>query len=99
MGFAPSRWIAALVQSNLTRQPVLTDAELQAVLESNRELAALGRNLNQVAKALNEAFHETDRVRFDLIQELADEVRMNRNAIRSLVRASRDVWSGTDGTH
>lgn len=91
-GMVPSRWVAALVQSNLRREPVMTDAELAALQESNRELAAIGRNINQIARAINEAFHQTERVRLDKLAELAQAIKENRGAIRSLVRASQHAW-------
>ncbi|KWF77594.1 hypothetical protein WL93_26650 [Burkholderia diffusa] len=91
-GMAPSRWIAALVQSNVTALPVLTEAELAAVLAANRELAAIGRNINQIARSLNEAFHETERVRLDKLAELAAIIAGDRQTIRELVRASKQAW-------
>lgn len=91
-GMAPSRWLAALVQSNLTRHPVLTDAELQAVDSTTRELTAIGRNINQIARALNEAHFQTERVRLDRLAELAEKINKAREAIRVLVRASRNAW-------
>jgi hypothetical protein len=93
-GMAASRWIAALVQSNLRRHPVLTDDELAAVQAANRELAAVGRNLNQIARALNEAVQGSERVRLDTLAELAAVVERDRQAIRALVRASRQAWKG-----
>ncbi|EPL6090831.1 plasmid mobilization relaxosome protein MobC, partial [Klebsiella pneumoniae] len=36
--------------------PVLTDEEVNTVRESCRQLGAIGRNLNQVARALNIEF-------------------------------------------
>lgn len=87
-----SRWVAALIQSNLRKEPVMNDAEIAALLESNRELAALGRNLNQVARALNEAFYETERVKLEALGVLAAAIKENRDAIRVLVRASQQAW-------
>ena len=91
-GMAPSRWLAALVQSNLTRHPVLTDDELQAVEATTRELSAIGRNINQIARALNEAHFQTERVRLDRLADLSEKINKVRDAIRVLVRASRNVW-------
>lgn len=96
-GMAPSRWVTALVQSHLTRQPVMTDDELAGLLASNRELAAIGRNINQIARALNEAFHESERVRLDKLAELRQAIAENRTAIRGLVRASQNAWEADDG--
>lgn len=96
-GMAPSRWVTALVQSNLTRQPVMSDDELAGLLASNRELAAIGRNLNQIARALNEAFHETERVKLEKLAELRQVITENRLAVRALVRASQNAWESDDG--
>ncbi|MDR3383930.1 plasmid mobilization relaxosome protein MobC [Cupriavidus basilensis] len=92
-GMALSRWVAALVQTNITGLPVLTEAELVVVLAANRELAAIGRNINQIARNLNEAFGETERVKLEKLQELAAAITSERQAIRELVRASRQAWS------
>ncbi|MBK7550040.1 MAG: plasmid mobilization relaxosome protein MobC [Rhodoferax sp.] len=91
-GMAPSRWVAALVQSNLTAQPVMTDVEVEALLASNRELAAVGRNLSQVARAMNAFGHEVDRVHLEVLTELSAAVTSSRSEIRRLVRASRQAW-------
>jgi len=96
-GMAASRWVAALVQANLTGKPVMTDKELAVLQASNRELAAIGRNINQIAKALNEAFHETERVRLDTLADLSQSITENRAAIRSLVRASQQAWEAENG--
>lgn len=91
-GMAPSRWVAVLVQSHLIGQPVMTDDELAALKASNRELAAIGRNINQIAKVLNETFHETERVKLEKLAELSQTIEKNREAIRALVRASQNSW-------
>jgi len=96
-GMAVSRWIAALVQSNLARPPVMTDAELESLSVANRELSAIGRNINQIARALNEAFHETERVEIDLLSQLRESINRHRAAIRRLVRASQNAWEAEDG--
>jgi len=79
-GTAASRLVAVLVQANLTGTPVMTDKELAVLQASNRELAAIGRNINQIAKALNEAFHETERVRLDTLAALSQSITENRTA-------------------
>ena len=50
---ALSRWIASLVQSHVFQPPVSTTAELKLLNESNRQLRAMGVNINQIARALN----------------------------------------------
>lgn len=47
-------WIVALVRSRIRPgSPQFTLKEVQALYESNRELWALGRNVNQIAHAMN----------------------------------------------
>lgn len=87
-----NRWVVALLQSHLTGKPVVTDYEIAMLKASGRELAAIGRNLNQIARALNDSFHETDRVKLQLLNDLAAEIKVNRQAIRNLVRASLHAW-------
>lgn len=91
-GMATSRWIAALVQSNLTHSPVMNDDELAALLGNLRELVAIGRNINQMAKSLNQNFHLTEHVRLDKLQDLKQLVEENKQAIRLLIRASQQAW-------
>jgi hypothetical protein len=89
----PTSWIGALVQSHLMNHPVLAHDAVLAVEQSNRELAAIGRNINQIARALNEAHFETERLRLDRLAELSDSIESLRGRIRELIRDSRQVWS------
>lgn len=95
-GMAPSRWIAALVQSNLTKTPVLTDKELVALRAVNRELAAIGRNVNQIAKHLNSAFYENERANLDALTQVPRVIESAKRAIRDLVKASKQGWAGDE---
>lgn len=97
VGMTPSRWVAALVQSNATASPVFSAGELAALRAATRELAAVGRNINQIARALNEAFHETERVRLDTLAALGAAIDAQGAAIRALVRASQNAWAVGDG--
>lgn len=95
-GMALSRWFSALAQSNVSAPPVLTTDELAVIEASNRELAAIGRNINQIARALNEAHFETERVRLDRLAELSELIKSVRSDIRALIRASRGSWKNDE---
>ena len=98
-GMAPSRWISALIQSNLMRNPVMNKAEISALQASARELVAIGRNINQIAyalnlaKSINAAAFEASWVPLQKLEALSDGIRQNREAIRELVRASQGAWA------
>ena len=49
----PSTYIAALVRSHLIEDPPLPPAELAVLERATAEVSAIGRNLNQIARAIN----------------------------------------------
>ena len=92
-GMASSRWISALVQSNLMREPVMSDREIETLQASARQLASIGRNINQIARSLNEALRGAEQIRLEKLMELSDAINANRDTIRALVRASGKAWA------
>jgi predicted DNA binding CopG/RHH family protein len=91
-GIATSRWIAALVQSSLMQNPVMVDQELTVLRSNIRELNAIGRNINQMARALNESKNNTDKVKLDNLDLLRNYLDRNIASVRGLVRASQQAW-------
>lgn len=96
-GFSnPTQWATALVRSALHREPVLTASEISALRASNRELAAIGRNLNQVARALNIEFRDSDKLKQDDIEKLADRIEQHKDLVAGLLSRNMNRW-GDDG--
>lgn len=95
----PSAWLAALMQFNLTRVPVLATPELFGMREATRELRAIGHNLNQLTRLANEAWlmagkrEEPDLV---LLQSVGAQIEKLRAEIGATVRASQGVWKTAD---
>lgn len=87
-----SAWVASLLQSNLAQQPVMTHNQLAALNASIRELASIGRNVNQIAKALNQRPGEVGLDRAALASIRA-EIRSHELAVRELVKVSERSWS------
>ena len=48
---APATYASVLLHAHLRALTPVPEAELQAIRQSTRELAAIGRNLNQIARA------------------------------------------------
>lgn len=101
-GISTSKYVSYLVQSNLTRAPVLTDYELAAVLSSRRELKSIGRNLNQITKSINEAskmgmplanHHLLTKTHLEIVGNAVEKVNFR---ISKLADARYWVWSGHD---
>lgn len=91
-GMPVSTWIAALVQSNLMQSPVMTDAEIIELRAANRAMVAIGRNINQIARSLNETFHATERVRLDALATVTRVLERHERVVLKLVRASQNDW-------
>lgn len=85
-------WTTAVVLAALYREPVFTDAEVAALRESNRELAAIGRNLNQVARALNIEFGESDKLKQESIEKLAERIGQHKSLVAGLLSRNMNRW-------
>ena len=91
-GMATSRWIKSLVQSNLIQSPVLTDSAIDAIRESNREIAAVGNNINQISRKFNESVFNADMVTIKKLEEIDFAIDSLRLELKNLVKVSRDGW-------
>lgn len=62
------RWIVDAIRAGLTNEPQFCMSEIEALGESNYQLLAIGRNLNQIARKLNE--DNLDPIQTELIKGL-----------------------------
>lgn len=85
-------WTTAVVLAALHREPVLTDEEIKALRQSCRELGAIGRNLNQVARALNVEFRESDRIKREAIEDLSGNINEHRALVLDLLDKNMNRW-------
>ncbi|WP_188861289.1 plasmid mobilization relaxosome protein MobC [Marinobacterium nitratireducens] len=88
-----TKWTTAVVLSALHREPVLTDQEAIALRESNRQLAAIGRNLNQLARVLNIEFREGDRIKLRAIEALVERIEQHKDKVAALLSRNMNRWS------
>jgi metal-responsive CopG/Arc/MetJ family transcriptional regulator len=93
-GIKRAQWIRNLIQANLTKKPVLLEKSINEIRTANRELAAIGRNINQLTKVLNRSIELdfSDQVSHQHLIELKTEIEKNRAAINHLVKVSNGVW-------
>jgi hypothetical protein len=95
-GMSASRWKACLIQSHLMREPVLGDGEIEILRASNNELRMIGRNLNQIARALNTRFEETDRIKLEVLAALIEKIDAHQALVCKLIRHSQNDWGGNN---
>lgn len=85
-------WAVAVLRQALSSAPVLTGDEVKAIRESNRELAAIGRNLNQVAHAINIDPRNEDQITPELFEELRDHLAKHREKVSNLLDLALNRW-------
>lgn len=95
-GMPTACWIAALVQSNLMADPVLTVKELRMLEVVGRELNAVGRNVNQIARHINAGLQSTDPISFESLNNLPRAIANARQAIDALVIAKHRSWGRSE---
>ncbi|ECE2109019.1 MobC family plasmid mobilization relaxosome protein [Salmonella enterica] len=90
----PSRttWVVNVISQALDSKPVLNDEEANTIRASNRELSAIGRNLNQIARKLNIEFRDSDRMSAEAIERLSDAIEQHKTAVATFLDKSQKRW-------
>ena len=91
-GFSVPMWIAALVRAQLTQNPQLGQREQELLGESNYQLLALGRNLNQIAKSLNTAPEDRHVYRIDQIDDLRASIKAHVKRVAAAMQSITERW-------
>ena len=86
-----STYVSLLVRSHLRAQTPLPTPELAALKRSVAEIGAIGRNLNQIAQALNSGAQVTGMTRADP-QSLMRALYGLRDHIKSLINGNLTSW-------
>jgi len=95
-GMRPATYVAVLTRSHLRRLAPLPKDELLALRRSIGELAAIGRNLNQIAKAANDGgrLPGSAREEFRAMLRVCEALRDNT---KGLLKANVASWESGHG--
>ncbi|RLV60400.1 plasmid mobilization relaxosome protein MobC [Parashewanella curva] len=88
-----TNWASACILSRLHQEPVLSDDEINILRQSNRQLSAIGRNLNQIARVLNIEFRESDKITKGMIEMLSNRIDKHKDKVYKLLDKNRTRWS------
>jgi hypothetical protein len=90
-GMRPATYVSVLIRSHLRQLAPLPKDELLALKRSIGELASIGRNVNQIAKAVNEGGRAPGSVReeFRAMLKICEALRENTKA---LLTANLTSW-------
>jgi hypothetical protein len=92
-GFSVAKWLISLIRARLTKQAQLGQVELELLARSNMQLLAIGRNLNQLAKALNRIPVDPSQYRLDLIELLEEKIQSHTKIVSGIVSSNVNRWS------
>ncbi|MEX0733358.1 MAG: plasmid mobilization relaxosome protein MobC [Steroidobacteraceae bacterium] len=94
---APATYASILLRSHLRALTPLPEAELRAIRQSTRELAAIGRNLNQIAHATHRGGAGAGvRVSQGNLLSLLKACEVLRDHIRAYVSTNLASWESGD---
>lgn len=90
----PTAWAVALVRARLTDEAQFGTREIEILGESNHQLLAIGRNLNQIAHALNATRGKSiEQYDAELVESLADAVKRHVRKVGDALRSSIHRWT------
>jgi hypothetical protein len=90
-GMASATYVSVLVRSHLRALPPLPTHELAALKHAVGELGAVGRNLNQIARAVNQSARiaSPGREEFSAILKICEAL---RDHTKGLIKANTGSW-------
>ncbi len=92
---APATYASTLLRAHLRALTPLPEAELRAIRQSTRELAAIGRNLNQIALATRRGDSGAGVTR-EMLWNFLKACEALRVHIRSYISTNLSSWSSGD---
>jgi hypothetical protein len=91
-GMASATYVSVLVRSHLRALTPLPKDELAALKHAVSELGAIGRNLNQITRAIHQGTHtaSAERGEFEAILKICEAL---RDHTKSLIKANAASWA------
>lgn len=97
-GTTPANWIRSLALVHLARRPQWNEAELDLLRQVFRELRRIGHNVNQIARAMNEArasgYFPPDGTR--VVEETGERIRSEMRRVVAVMTGNFDYWGLPD---
>jgi predicted DNA binding CopG/RHH family protein len=91
-GLKPTPYAIKVLRTVCLREPNLLPSELAALAESNRQVHAIGVNINQIARRLNET-NELTPGTGHVMKQAASDIKKLRDNIAAVLRSSIERWA------
>jgi len=90
-GCSSRRWMVDAIRSKLTNEPQLSMPEIEALGESNYLLLAIGRNLNQITRRLNNGDSDTELI--SVINMVKQKINNHTDVANNAIRSNVERWT------
>lgn len=102
LGVPPSTLIRRMVREATSAGPTLFDDGIAALIDASNHLSAIGRNINQITRRLNQTDHPVDHGLKDDLAKLKFVLDGLKTDVRALASSSKDrkikyLRQGTNG--
>ena len=87
-----NRWVVSLIRANLQKEPEFGETGLDALHESNRLLAPLARNLNQLARDVRQSGIQVPVYRFQILESLQKAITAHTKVIATVISRNVGRW-------
>ena len=87
-----NRWIVSLIRANLQKEPEFGESGLDALYESNRLLAPLARNLNQLTRDVRQLGIQVPPYRFRILEHLQTALTAHIKVVAIVISRNVGRW-------
>ncbi|BCA64652.1 hypothetical protein [Fluviibacter phosphoraccumulans] len=87
-----NRWVVSLIRANLMKEPEFGETGLDALHESNRLLAPLARNLNQLTRDVRQIGIQVPAYRFQILENLQSAIAAHTKVIATVISRNVGRW-------
>lgn len=89
-GITRQTWLINCARNTLTGERMFNAEQVKALWDSNYQLGMIGRNLNQIAKRLNDLDTKSERLKLAFIGDIRDSIADHTELVSKLVSTSVD---------
>ena len=87
-GESVTGWLLRVIRERIVQGPQLRNEELLAVQNATYQLRSIGRNLNQMVRAINEGKADRGQFSQNYATRLADQIKQTTDSMNALIAAS-----------
>lgn len=92
LAMSRSRYLASLFRTHISSAPYFSDEEINILKELARQMAGIGRNINQIAKALNTSLDNAHLVQAVELKQVHELIMEEHKSVVALIRQNMSSW-------